>query len=62
MVDQQQRADEHEAGEEHMTDVCEWEDVTNAFRKTATSLGEGELLRSEYIYGVAKAMVTVHGV
>ncbi len=50
MVDQQQRADEHEAGEEHRTDSSEWEDVTNAFHETATSLGEGELLRSEYIY------------
>eukprot|EP01084_Bolivina_argentea_P251828 422518_1 len=46
MVDQQQRTDEHEAGEEHRTDSSEWEDVTNAFHETATSLGEGELLRT----------------
>ncbi len=50
MVDQQQRADEHEAGEEHSADASEWEDVTNAFRETASSLGEGELLESGYIY------------
>ncbi len=50
MIDQQQTAGEREACEEHRADISEWVDVTNAFRETATSLGEGELLHSEYIW------------